>query len=331
MKHPITRERVHQALRSTAQVLLITLATLAAIEIVLRIIDPRIFREDKTERSLTYGYDAELGWVPTPNSSSDVTMERTIHVRHNSLGLRDIELARDSRPTMLFIGDSMVWGADAEANERFTDLLRSRIAGYITVNAGVSGFGTDQEYLWLQRIWPKIEPAVVVLTFCTANDRSDNGTNVRYGGNRKPYFATAADGTLELRGQPVPKSRQLYIRQDWLVHHLWLARLVVSAYVEIRYRQLHVPDPTERLVDKIRDFVEAHGARLIVGLEYSDDKLARHLQAERIPFVAFDGAEVYSGRSGAHWTPAGHRLVADRFLRLLTENNIVEAANASAP
>ena len=314
MKHPITRERVHRTFRLTGLALLMIFAILVAIEIVFRVVEPRVLRVDMTERSLTFSYDAELGWAPTPNSSSIVTVERTIHVQHNSLGLRDVEFERDARPTMLFIGDSMVWGADAEANERFTDLLRSRIAGYTTVNAGVSGFGTDQVYLWLQRIWPKIEPAVVVLIFCTANDRLDNSTNVRYGGNRKPYFATAADGTLELRGQPVPKSRQLYIRQDWLVHHLWVARLLVSVYVEIRHRQLHVPDPTERLVGMIRDFVEAHGARLLVGLEFSDDKLIRYLQAERLPFVAFDGAEAYSGHSGAHWTPAGHRLVADRLL-----------------
>ena len=302
------RERTGRALRSIAEVLLIACVTLAVVEIALRIIRPRIFREDSTERSLTYAYDAELGWAPTPNASSSVTTrERTFHARNNSLGLRDIELKNDPRPTLMFIGDSMVWGVDAEAGERFTDLLRSRIAKYKTVNAGVSGFGTDQEYLWLQRIWPKIEPAVVVLIFTTANDRSDNSTNVRYGGNRKPYFASTADGQLELRGQPVPKSRQLYFKEYWLVRHSWVARYFVSAYVEIRHWQLHVPDPTERLIDKIRDFVEAHGARLVVGLQLDDDKLARHLQARRIPFVSLDGAEAYSGHSGAHWTPAGNR------------------------
>jgi len=330
MKHLITRERVHQAMRSIGLVSLIIFATLVVAEIALRIADPSVFREDKSEGSLTYDYDAELGWAPKPNTSSLVTMERTIHVRHNNLGLRDIEFERDVRPTLLFLGDSLVWGADAEANERFTDILRSRIANYTNVNAGVSGFGTDQQYLWLQRLWPKIEPAVVVLIFCTYNDRLDNATNVRYGGNRKPYFATDTDGTLVLRGQPVPKSRQLYIRENWLVRHSWLVRLFASAYVEIRHRQLWVPDPTERLVGKIHDFVAARGARLLVGLQVDDDKLVRYLQAERIPFVTFDGAEAYSGSSGAHWTPAGHRLVADRLLGLLAENNMVEAGNASA-
>jgi hypothetical protein len=329
MKHLITRERVRQTLRSAGIALCMTLATLATIEILLRVVDLRILREGAGERSLTYRYDAELGWAPIPNSSSIVTTARTIHAQHNSLVFRDIEFERDARPTMLFIGDSFVWGVDAEANERFTDLLRSRISNTAIVNAGVSGYGTDQEYLLLQRIWPTFQPAVVVLIFCTANDRLDNGTNVRYDGYQKPYFATATDGTLMLRGQPVPKSRQLYIKQDWLVRHLWLARVVAFAYVEIRHPQVYVPDPTERIVSKIREFVEGHGARLIVGLQFGDDKLIQHLRAERIPFVAFNGAEAYSDLYGAHWTPAGHRLVAERLLGLLSENNIVQLDNVS--
>jgi len=324
------RERIYQALRSIGPMLLTTFLTLVAFEIVLRIVDPRIFREDRTERSLTHDYDAELGWAPIPHSSSVVSTERTIHAEHNSLGFRDIEFVRDARPTMLFLGDSLVWASDAEANERFTEVLRSRISNYTIVNAGVSGFGTDQEYLWLQRLWPVIEPTVVVLTVCTTNDRSDNSTNVRYGGNRKPYFDTAADGTLVLRGQPVPKSRQLYIREDWLVRHVRIARLLTAAYVEIRHRQRWVPDPTERLLGKIREFVEARGAKLIVGLQFGDDKLVQYLQAERIPFVTFDGAEAYPGRTGAHWTPAGHRLVADRLMGLLTESNIVETRSSAS-
>ena len=325
MRPSITRERVHQALRSTCVALLMTLATLAAIEIVLRVVDLRILREAKSERSLAYGYDAELGWAPIPNSISSVTTERTIHAQHNSLGLRDIEFERDARPTMLFLGDSFVWGVDAEAGERFTDIMRGRISSYTTVNAGVSGYGTDQEYLWLQRLWPKIEPAVVVLMFCTSNDRLDNATNIRYDGYQKPYFATAPDGALVLQGQPVPKSRQVYIRENWLVRHVWLARVAALATTEIRYPQLYVPDPTERLVSKIREFVEAHGARLVVGLQRSDDKLIQHLQAGRIPFVTFNDAEAYSDRFGAHWTPAGHKLVAERLLRLLSENNVIPA------
>ena len=325
MKHFTTSERVHQALRSICVTLCITLATLAAIEIILRVADLRVLRESSSERSLTYRYDAELGWAPVPGSSALVTTARTIHVQHNSLGFRDIEPERDGRPRVLVVGDSFVWGVDAEAGERFTDLLRNRFPGLAIVNAGVSGYGTDQEYILLQRIWETIQPTVVVLIFCTDNDRLDNGTNVRYEGYQKPYFATAADGTLVLRGQPVPQSRQLYIKQDWLVRHLWLARLFAFAYVDIRYPQLFVPDPTEPIVSKMRDFVKAHGARLIAGLQSGDARLIEHLKVEGIPFVTFEGAESYAAQYGAHWTPQGQSLVADRLSALLSK----EAAAAN--
>ena len=309
------RERV----RSACVLLGITLATLAVIEVALRVADLRILREGASERSLTYRYDAELGWAPVPYSRSVVTTARTIHAQHNSLGFRDIEFERDSCPAILFLGDSFVWGVDAEAGERFTDLLRARISSHTIVNAGVSGYGTDQEYLLLQRIWPAIQPAAVVLIFCTANDRWDNAASIRYESHQKPYFATAADGTLTLRGQPVPLSRQLYIKQNWLVRHLWLARLAAFVYVEIRYPIVYVPDPTERIVGKMREFVEAHGAVLMVGLQFRDDRLMQYLQAEQIPFVTFDGAESYPDRFGAHWTPAGHELVAERLSALLSQ------------
>jgi hypothetical protein len=326
MKHFTKRGWFRDVLRSVGISLGIAIAALAALEIFLRVADLRELREGVSERSLSYRYDAELGWAPLPGSSSIVTNARTIHAQHNSLGLRDIEFSLDARPTIMFLGDSFVWGLDAEADERFTELLRPRLSGYKIMAAGVSGYGTDQEYLLLQRLWAKVRPAVVVLIFCTQNDRLDNATNIRYEGYQKPYFATASDGSLVLKGQPVPKSRLQYIREDWLVRHVWLARLVTATYVKIRHPLLFVPDPTERLVSKIRDFVEANGAKFLVGLQYRDPELIRHLQASKIPFVSFDGAEFYPGASaGTHWTPAGHRLVAERVLGLLSENNIVPA------
>ena len=45
--------------------------------------------------------------------------------------------------------------------------------------AGVSGYGTDQEYLLLKKLWPQVKPAVVVLIFGTDNDRLDNSRSRR--------------------------------------------------------------------------------------------------------------------------------------------------------
>jgi hypothetical protein len=307
---------------SLGAIAIITFVTLAALELILRVADFRELRDGVSERSLSYRYDAELGWMPVPGSSSEVTNARTIHAKHNSLGLRDEEFALDDQPTILFLGDSFVWGLDAEANERFSELLKPRFPGYKILAAGVSGYGTDQEYLLLKKLWPKVKPAVVVLVFCTNNDREDNSTNIRYEGYQKPYFATAADGSLLLQGQPVPKSRLQAIKEDWWVRHSWLARLVSAVYLKIRHPVLYVPDPTERLVDKIKEFVEANGAKFLVGMQTTDAGLVRHLGAEHIPFVTFDGAAVYPG-AGGHWTPDGHKLVEERLFGLLSANILV--------
>jgi GDSL-like lipase/acylhydrolase family protein len=329
MQRSSSSARHREALRSACIVFLMTVATLAVLEVILRVTDFRALRAGKSERSLTYRHDPELGWAPIPGSTSTVTNARTIHAQHNRLGFRDIEYERDTRPVLLFLGDSFVWGVDAEASERFTDLLRERISNYHTVNAGVSGYGTDQEYLLLQRIWSDIKPEMVVLVFCTDNDRADNRTNIRYDGYRRPYFVPGPAGGLALDGQPVPWSLQVYIKENWLVRHLWLARTAVAAYVEIRYPRLSMPDPTEQLIDKVRDLVEAHGARLVVGLQTSDEKLIQHLSGKKIPFVAFDGAEAYPSDYGSHWTPAGHRAVAERLYDLLSKNGIGEARGSS--
>src|SRR5258708_5956892 len=289
MKDSARGGRLRETLWTAGISLGMALLTLAALEVVLRVADFRMLREGTTERSLSYRYDPELGWAALPNPDSVASNVRTVHVHHNSLGLRDSEFSLDGRPTMLFLGDSFVWGLDAEPDERFTELLKPRVAGYKILSAGVSGYGTDQEYLLLKRLWPKIRPAVVVLIFCTLNDRLDNSSNIRYEGYQKPYFATAADGSLVPQNQPVPKSRLQYIREDWWVRNLWVARLVTASYVGVRYPLVQVLDPTERLVSQMREFVEAGGAKFMVGLQYRDDALIRHLQASRIPFVTLDG------------------------------------------
>jgi hypothetical protein len=61
-----------------------------------------------------------------------------------------------------------------------------------------------------------------------------------------------------------------------------------------------------KFVSMIHEFVAAHQATLIVGLQSSDEKLVPLLQAERMVFVTFDGAESYSNFYGGHWTPSGH-------------------------
>jgi hypothetical protein len=156
--------------------------TLAAAELILRIVDLRELRDGYREGSpVIFRYDSELGWLPVAKAVATFTDSQTITVRSNSFGLRDVEHDRSARPTVMFIGDSFVWGYDVEASERFTELLRDNFPEVRIVNAGVNAYGTDQEYLLLRRLWSEYNPNVVVLMFCVDNDRQDNTTKERSG------------------------------------------------------------------------------------------------------------------------------------------------------
>ncbi len=321
---------------SIVSAVVVTLVSLAALEIVLRVADFRELRETLSELTLGVDYDVDLGWAPLPGSAGTINSFRTTHFKHNSLGLRDEEFVPDARPTIVFVGDSYVWGLDSEAEERFSDLLKQKLPDYKIQAAGVSGYATDQELLLLQRIWPKVKPAVVVLIFCGSNDRKDNIHSRYYFSYYKPYYATQPDGSLVLKGQPVPKSQLLYFRDNWLVHNLWLARLVTNVYIRLMYPIVTVPDPSEKLVGKMRDYVEANGGKFMVGIQHHvpdhDEPLARYLEANRIPFVKLQGAdfipEFKENIWGPHWTPKGQADVAERIYGMLSANGVVHTNSA---
>ena len=316
-EHPWAKRRIWRAVFVQ---IAIVVATLAVAEVILRVIDLRYLRAHGVGAERIYKYDAELGWFPVPDSDVTFTGIRTIKVRHNSLGLRDIEHDAAPKPTIAFVGDSFVWGYDAEANERFTELLREKMPAHRIVNAGVTAYGTDQEYLLLRRLWRSIKPDVVVLMVCVDNDRKDNTVNTRQDGPYKPYFAVAPGGGT-FRGIPVPRSRHLYFADNWLARNSWVMRVAVSAYVLIANPQVTVPDPTERLVGMMREYVESQGAKFLVGLQYREPVLEAALTAQKIPYVSFEGAEHYFG-DGDHWTPKGHETVANRLIGFFVENGI---------
>lgn len=317
-------------LRGLASQLLVVVITLAAIELVLRVLDLRFLRDGaRPGYAFVYRYDADLGWAPVPNTRAAFTGSRTVEVRNNSIGLRDIEHDRGGTPKILFVGDSFTWGFDVETKDRFTEILRTRMPQADIVNAGVPGYGTDQELLLLEKIWDAVRPDVVVLIYCSDNDRFDNTSNMRYDGYYKPYLAQAADGRWRFRGQPVPKSRRVYFVDDRLVRNSWLARVAVSAWVQASVPRITVPDPTERLVAMMRDFAAARGARLLVGVQSRehDPRIGPFLDAQGIPNTSFDGAESFDD-FGYHWTPKGQAYVADALLALLARSGIVAAQAA---
>ena len=298
----------------------IIVAILFAAEVLLRVID--FSGPSRFELGEAFQFDPELGWVPVPNAATQQTSgNRTISVRHNSLGLRERELSDIAPDRFLFLGDSFTYGYDAEANERFSDLLQKALPRYGIVNAGVSGYGTDQQFLLMKRLWNEINPKYVVLTFCVDNDRDDNTSSYRYRKYHKPYFVRTGDGEWQVHGYPLPRlSRNDLSDSGWL-ERFALLRFAVDAYRALRNREIIVPDPTEDVIGMMRRTVEARGARLVVGLQRHEPRLETYLQAQKIPYVTFEDAPGYPV-AGWHWTPEGNAVVAKKYLALFAEIGI---------
>jgi len=154
-----------------------------------------------------YEYDSLLGWKNKPGEEGIFTTpDKKIDVKNNLQGLRDIEhsYGHAEKPRVLVLGDSFVWGYNVESNERFTDQLQ-RLLGKSAeiINAGVCGYGTDQELLYYRTEGFKYMPDLVVLTFGAFDAMHDNMQSVAYT-YPKPYFELAENG-LVLQNVPVPE------------------------------------------------------------------------------------------------------------------------------
>lgn len=279
------------------------------------------------ERSLTYTYDSLLGWFPEKNSQKKFKGSREILLYHNRRGFRDKDPQPKVKPRILFLGDSFVWGFDVEKEERFTEKLQRQLNGAEVLNFGISGYGTDQEFLLLQKEYEVYKPDLVFLMF-SPNDRRDNSFNSAYG-YFKPYFVKE-NGKLVLHGVPVPKSSLCYLRNNnVLLRKSVVVKTGLLIYEKIRTKKIKVEDPTAYLVKEMGRFLENKGAKLVIGFIDSDAALMEYCRQEHI--VSLDLTQVderYRFPShGKHWTEKGHELVSGLIYQFLQKNNFLAGAS----
>jgi hypothetical protein len=206
-------------------------------------------------------------------------------------------------------------------NERFSDLLQKELPQYGIVNAGVTGYGTDQQLLLMKRLWNEVNPKYVVLTFCVDNDRDDNTTQLSLSKVSQAIFRAYGRRRMAGSRPPLPRpTRDDIMGSAWL-ERFALARFASDTYRALRNREIIIPDPTEDVIGMMRQAVEARGARLVVGLQRHEPRLETYLRAQKIPYTTFDDAPAYP-IVGRHWTPEGNALVAKKYLALFAEIGI---------
>jgi hypothetical protein len=267
--------------------------------------------------------EAHYGWRHTAGASGwakrclGAQTEWRTFTRINSLGLRDREIpyARGDAFRILVLGDSMAEGPQVDAEATFAKQLERRLnsAGgrrVEVINAGCSGYGTDNELLFYRDEGRKYHADLVLLAFNTWNDVLENyrPLNARAMGfwmyPPKPYFL-ADGGRLVLHDYPLAEPPRWAALRKRANRALWrystLYRLVVSLGLPRVAPIALAAEPaarrpdvlgvllrryppewraawgvTARLVGRLRREVARDGARLAVvvltsGWEVSDD------------------------------------------------------------
>lgn len=136
-------------------------------------------------------------------------------LRTNSEGFRaDREFARVQTPgkrRVLMFGDSQTAGDFVSNGKRFSDLVEKKLEQVEVYNLGLTGSGTDQQYLINREFAPKLPHDLTVICVFVDNIMriqqkvfvrpNPEGTVQYYG---KPYFEIERD-KLALHGVPTPE------------------------------------------------------------------------------------------------------------------------------
>ena len=166
-------------------------------------------------RSL-FKYHPVFGYQFVPGLKARVEHEGGGYlVRVNSTGFRcDHEFTQrksTARYRVLLFGDSYTAGDGVSNKDRYGDLLEDMLPGLEVFNFGLSGSGTDQQYLIFRDLAAGLDYDLVVVGVLVENIRrvvaryrpyeSESGDVYL---QAKPYFVLDERGTLQLYHVPVP-------------------------------------------------------------------------------------------------------------------------------
>lgn len=166
---PLRRPRIAVSLLLSVGTLVTLLLVVAGAELVARWREP-----DYLARARGFHVFSDTrGWVPRSGTSVVIDGHR---VTINARGFRgrDLPIPKATGHTrVVVLGDSIAFGLHISDDETFAHLLDARDNGIEAANLAVQGYGPDQELLTLTREGLRLDPDVVILAFCLANDLAD--------------------------------------------------------------------------------------------------------------------------------------------------------------
>ncbi len=309
------KQKLTVLLSRMALILFGILFALIILEIAFRILYP-----DPSPKLVNQGlqFDEVYGLAFTPNVegwNSSLRGEYSTYIKINSKGLRSnaypYEKA-DNTFRILVLGDSFTAALQVRAEETFSKRLEAHLQAHYQVhypqlnieviNAGVIGYGTDNQLAYFIHEGYKYQPDLVLLAFFSGNDITDNVWYSLYELNNGDLISVGPTrrenegGIVQRWGQEESSIKQ--IRQYLYTHSrlysvsielLTLAAvqripglvdmLVAAGLVEItrpvvnhgniyafRYLPDYAWDKTEALILALKQEVEAHNSQLVVAI-----------------------------------------------------------------
>jgi len=265
--------------------------------------------------------DDQLGHRLRPNARSLVSgPEFTVEYVQNRQGLRDEVRHMLPKPAgttrILVLGDSFAYGSGNGYGQIWPVLLERQLQedGYPVdvVKAGVPGYDTRTEALYLERVFDDYDPDIVLLTFLP-NDLFTNSPIESAGGDLdaggSPIQAIGGKGSdlhsLILMKRLLMASDWLYVRLYMLTRRLEYFTTPPSATLR---RQIEV---TKVLLQRVQSFCEARGRNLVV---VSVPQQVQVLAPEDTEAIGVDVAAIdrvlgaFADAAGFTWLPALPRL-----------------------
>lgn len=299
--------------------------------------DPRAPAKGDPGEILLHG-NPWLLWELQPGDREE--KGRAVHV--NTLGFRDQARGEKTRPRVLAVGDSSVYGFGVRDDEVFTSLLERRFDADF-INGAVPGYSTYQALNLLDMRGFALDPDVILVGNLWSDNNFDSFTD-------KDLLATYAGWQASTSGlvRPLLARSALFRWLDWTVRVAprGAAARAVGWQVggldpRTGYRRVAVNDYAANL-DAFCERMEGRGGGVIFLLLANTEDIdhlsaapawevyrqAMRETAERhdAPLVDIPAAFQTSGRSAdalfldaMHPTAVGHDLIADAVAQALTD------------
>jgi hypothetical protein len=317
----------------------------------------------RAERADFWEYDSLLGWAHKKGQKGYFShRDFNVEVSINSFRLRDKEypIERSQKRRMLVLGDSFGWGFGVAHREIFSEIIEEKHPDWEIINASVSGYGTDQQLLYLKRRGKDLNPDVVLLLFAE-NDFKNNASGEQYW-YYKPVFRFS-DGRIVLHNHPVPRSTlaqrldRFFYGKTYLLKRIYLKMRILQARLASASDSKRPSDGkdadrckwkigsseltkeeygyiiTKRLIVELSNASKDIGARFILVSTPMDDKgrsvLEETVRRENLLYCSLDESfadirESVTFPHDDHWNSRGHAIAAYAIGRFLQEMDILE-------